>query len=166
MVAKNKYIVIALGGSIIISNKIQVDYLKRLRKFLIEYIDKGYKFILVAGGGSTARNYQKAASAIIDIDVEDKDWLGTHSTRLNAHLLRTIFNDFAYSVVLDNPEKPIPKNDLNKYSLFIASGWRPGWSTDYIAFRLAHRFKTKLVIIATKTPFVYDADIHSHKNDS
>lgn len=138
--------------------------MKRLREFLVEYIDRGHKFILVAGGGSTARNYQKAADAIITIDTEDIDWLGIHSTRLNAHLLRTIFYDIAYPTVLDSPEKLITKNDLHAHSLFVASGWRPGWSTDYIAFRLAHRFNSRNVIIATKISYVYDKDIQIHKN--
>jgi uridylate kinase len=42
--------------------------------------------------------------------------------------------------------------------LFFASGWRPGWSTDYIAVRLAQKFGAKEVLIAKDTPFVYDAD--------
>ena len=32
---------------------------------------------------------------------EDKDWIGIHATRLNAHLLRTIFRDVADPVVID-----------------------------------------------------------------
>ena len=158
--------VIALGGSIIVSRKIQTDYLKRLRKFIVEEISKGKKFIIVAGGGSTARNYQKAAETVVDIEDEDKDWLGIHSTRLNAHLLRTIFYDYAYPFVLDNPEKPIKERDFQKYALFIASGWRPGWSTDYIAFRMAHRFNADKVVIATKIPYVYDKDISLHTDAS
>lgn len=147
-----------------VSQKIQVNYLSRFRKFIKEKADSGQKFVIVAGGGSTARNYQKAAEAIVPIEDEDKDWIGIHSTRLNAHLLRTIFYDCAYPYVLDNPEKLIDKKDFEKYNVFIASGWRPGWSTDYIAFKMAHRFGVDKVIIATKIPHVYDKDISVHKN--
>ncbi|MEX2145108.1 MAG: UMP kinase [Candidatus Spechtbacterales bacterium] len=164
MYKKENFSVVALGGSIIISRKIQTGYLRRLRNFTQKRIESGEKFIFVVGGGSVARNYQRAAFSIVNISNEDKDWLGIHSTRLNAHLLRTIFNGMAYPIVLDDPEKPITQRDLKKYSLFIASGWRPGWSTDYIAFRLAHRFGAKRVVVATKISNVYDADIQTHKN--
>lgn len=160
----NEYIVIALGGSILVSKNIQIEYLKRLKTFIEKEIDRGRKFIIVVGGGSTARNYQNAAHAVNSINDEDKDWLGIHSTRLNAHLLRTIFSKYAYPIVLDNPDKPIEERDFKKYALFIASGWRPGWSTDYIAFRLADRFNSSEVIIATKIPYIYTKDISLHKD--
>lgn len=160
---KDDFTVISLGGSIIISKKIQTQYLKRLYDFINKQINEGKKFILVVGGGSIARDYQKAASQIVDTTNEDKDWLGIHSTRLNAHLLRTIFREQAYPVVLDSPQKQIKKRDLSKYALFIASGSRPGWSTDYVAFKLAHRFGHGEVLIATKVPYIYDKDISQFK---
>lgn len=160
---ENNFIVIDLGGSIVVSRKIQVDYLRRFRHFIEERIIGGSKFIIIIGGGATARNYQNAAESVADLTDEDKDWLGTHSTRLNAHLLRTIFYNHAYPVVLDSPYKPISKSNLRKYNLFIASGWKPGWSTDYIAFLLAKRFKSKNILVATKAPYVYDGDISINK---
>ena len=160
---KNNFTIISLGGSILVSKKIQTHYLKRLYDFINKQINKEKKFILVVGGGSIARDYQKAASQIVDTINEDKDWLGIHSTRLNAHLLRTIFRERAYPVVLDSPQKQIKKRDLDKYALFIASGSRPGWSTDYISFKLAHRFGQKEVLIATKIPYIYDRDISQFK---
>lgn len=161
---EDNYIVIALGGSILVPKNVQVEYLKRFRDFIIEKIKEGKKFIVVVGGGATARHYQEAASAITEINNEDKDWIGIHSTRLNAHLLRTIFSEHAYPVVLDNPDKPIEERDLKKYALFIASGWRPGWSTDYIAFRLANRFGSSGVVIATKIKHIYTKNVDLHKD--
>ncbi|MDX1608323.1 MAG: UMP kinase [Candidatus Spechtbacterales bacterium] len=164
MASKQKMTIIAVGGSILVPDKIDTAYIKKLRNLIIEQINEGRRFILVAGGGSTARHYQKAATEVVNIEDEDKDWLGIHSTRLNAHLLRTIFYDIAYPAVLDNPEKPIKKRDLKRYALFVASGWRPGWSTDYIAFRLADRFNVEEVLIATRIPYIYEKDIDVHKN--
>ncbi|MDX1535567.1 MAG: UMP kinase [Candidatus Spechtbacterales bacterium] len=161
---KDKYTVIALGGSILVPKNIQIGYLKRLRNFILDEIKRGNRFIIVVGGGATARDYQNAAAEVSDITDEDKDWIGIHSTRLNAHLLRTIFHDHAYPVVLDNPEKPIEKSDLKKYPLFIASGWRPGWSTDYIAFRLAHRFGASEVVVATKIKYIYSKNLDKHED--
>ena len=156
-----KTIVISLGGSIIVPDEIQVKFLKKFREFILKFIKQGYRFIIVAGGGSIARNYIKAASEIAKITNEDKDWLGIHATRLNAHLLRTIFKARAYPIVLDSPLKKI--NDGN-FKLFIGSGWRPGWSTDYDAVLLAERFKADKIINASNIDYVYDKDITKFKN--
>jgi uridylate kinase len=148
-----KTVVISLGGSIIVPQDIQVSFLKEFKEFILRFLKKKYLFIVVVGGGAIARNYQKAASKVSPIVNEDKDWLGIHATRINAHLLRTIFKKQAYPVVLDSPAKPI---DGGKYRLFIASGWRPGWSTDYVAVLLAKRFKAKKLINASNISQVYD----------
>lgn len=156
------YIIVALGGSIIAPDGINVLFLKRLRKFILSHIKAGEKFIIVAGGGVIARHYQDAASKIVKINEGDKDWLGVHSTRLNAHLLRTIFVKESYPVVLDDPHKPLSQRGSK--NLIIASGWRPGWSTDYIAVLLTKRFRSKQVIIAGRPDFVYTKDHIRHKN--
>jgi uridylate kinase len=40
----------------------------------------------------------------------------------------------------------------------IASGWRPGWSTDYVAMRIAADFGVGEAIIAGKPAHVYSKD--------
>jgi uridylate kinase len=157
----NETIVIDLGGSIVVSRNIQIRFLTQFRKFILKFLKEGKRFVIVVGGGKLCRDYQDAASGILKISDEDKDWIGIHSTRLNAQLLRAIFFDVAHPVVLDNPLKKIKNED--KYNLFIASGWRPGWSTDYVAVMLASRFETKRIIVATKVPYVYDEDIEKNK---
>jgi len=170
-------VIIGLGGSIIVPKNIQVEFLKRFRKFILKFLKQGKRFVIVTGGGVTARNYIKAASRFNRISDEDKDWLGIHATRINAHLLRTIFRKEAFPVVLDNPLKQIYPvksakdstkqfNGMNgkSYSLFIASGWRPGWSTDYDAILLADRFKAQKIIIASNIDYVYDKDIGRYKD--
>lgn len=148
-------IVISLGGSIIVPDKIQVEFLKKFKEFILGFLKQDYRFIIVTGGGSVARNYIKAASEITKISNEDKDWLGIHATRINAHLLRTIFKKEAYPIVLDSPLKKINGNS-EKYRLFVASGWRPGWSSDYDAVLLADRFKADEIINASNITHVYD----------
>ena len=133
--------------------EIQVEFLKTFKEFILKFLKRDCKFIIVTGGGSVARNYIAAASKISKIPDEDKDWLGIHATRINAHLLRTIFRKEAYPVVLDNPTK---KFDGAKYKLFIASGWRPGWSTDYVSVLLAERFGAQKLINASNITHVYD----------
>lgn len=153
---KNSYIIIALGGSIIspAPGRINIRFLKKFQELILDYLKQGRKFIIVAGGGKTARLYQKAAFRIVKVSDEDIDWLGIHSTRLNAHLLRTIFFKQAYPVILDNPHKPVRGNP----ALIIASGWRPGCSTDFDTVRLAQRFKADSIIIASNISYVYEKD--------
>ena len=156
----NKTVIIALGGSVINPGEINVRVLKNFRKFILKWILRGKKFIIVAGGGAPARAYQKAGSMVIKLSNEDKDWLGIHATRLNAHLLRTIFFKEADPVVIDSRFK-IKKL---KYKITIASGWRPGWSTDYIAIRLAEDLKIGEAINASNISHVFTADPSKNKN--
>lgn len=154
-----KTIVISLGGSIIIPGKIQVEFLKEFKKFILKFIKKDYRFIVVSGGGKICREYQEAAAQVSQLTDEDKDWLGIHATRLNAHLLRTVFKNEAYPVVLDSPHKEMT---AGKYNLFIASGWRPGWSTDYVTILLAERFKADKIINASNITYVHEKDVNLH----
>ena len=66
--------IIALGGSVIIPDKINADFLKKFRKLILKLLKQGQKFVIVAGGGKTARLYQNAASKVIKITYEDLDW--------------------------------------------------------------------------------------------
>ncbi|MDP2668774.1 MAG: UMP kinase [bacterium] len=155
-----KVIIIALGGSIIHPKDIDVRFLKAFRKFILKHIARGKRFIIITGGGSTARDYQKAASAVTKLGNEDKDWIGIHATRLNAHLLRTIFFREADPVVIDERFKV---KKLSK-KITIASGWKPGWSTDYVGLQLAEDFNIDEAIIAGNTAHVFDRDPSKFKN--
>jgi uridylate kinase len=159
-VINSKTIVLALGGSIIHPKKIDIVFLQKFRKFIFKHISSGKKFIIVTGGGSIAREYQSSASRVTKLTNEDKDWLGIHATRFNAHLMRTIFFKEADPVVIDERFK-LKKI---KYSLTFASGWKPGWSTDYIALRLAKDFNINEVIIAGNISHVYNKDPQKFKN--
>lgn len=155
-----KTIVVALGGSIVHPNEIDTAFLKDFKKFLAPFLKRGMKFVFVVGGGRLSRRFQEAAEKVAKVTDEDKDWIGIHATRLNAHLLRTIFRDVADPVVMDIRGK-IKKL---KYPVTIASGWRPGWSTDYVAIRIAADFGVHETIIAGKPSHVYDKDYTEHED--
>ncbi len=157
-------LLICLGGSIIVprEGEIDVEFLKSFRKLILDFIKKGNKFIIVTGGGKTCRIYQTAASKIIKLPYEDQDWLGIHATRINAHLLRTIFRNQSCSIVLDNPFKKIKKAELEK-PIIIASGWKPGWSTDYIAVLLTKRFKCQKIIKTSNISYLYNSNPRLNK---
>jgi len=169
--ARKDITVIAVGGSLIVphltdTDGIDVPFLKVLRRLLISEMKQGKHFIIVPGGGKTCRVYQNAGRQIVRMSNEDLDWIGIHSTRLNAQLLRTIFVREAHPVVIDHDPFAKEVEELlgTKKKLFIASGWKPGWSTDYISVRLAQKFHAREVIIAGDTPYVYDKDPRKHKD--
>lgn len=150
-----KEFVLALGGSVAFPEEVDTDFLRRFYIFIKKEIGKGNKFIIVVGGGGLCRRYQQAASKITRVVTEDKDWLGIHVTRLNAHFLRTIFRKEARPVVF---EQRFKIKRFGKYSVIIGAGWRPGWSTDFVACQIACDFNIKQVIILGKPDYVYTSD--------
>jgi uridylate kinase len=148
--------VMALGGSIIHPDEIDISYLKDFYDFILKEIAEGKKFIIVTGGGALCRKFQKAAGEFVHVSDEDKDWLGIHSTRLNAQLLRTIFIKQAHPVILKKRGKI---TDFDGYSIIIAAGWPPGgWSTDFVAVQIAVDFGLGEALILGKPEYVYDKD--------
>lgn len=152
---KKAPVIISLGGSLIVPKAgIDTAFLKRFKAFIAKRVAKGERFVLICGGGSTARSYQKAARAVGQLSREDVDWIGIHSTRLNAHLLRTIFQKMAHATVVKNPLAP----PAFREPVLIAAGWKPGWSTDYCATLLASSLGASVVLNLSDIDRVYSAD--------
>jgi len=147
-------IIISVGGSLICPEQINVGFLEEFKEIIIRHIRQGKRFILITGGGRTARNYQAVARELGDLNNEDLDWLGIHATRINAHLLRTIFRGFAHQRIIKDPTQEV---DF-KESVLVAAGWRPGHSTDYVAVLLAKKLGVKKLINLTDIDYVYDKD--------
>jgi len=146
-------IVISLGGSIVAPDKINIKFLKEFRRFILGYLKRGWRFIIVVGGGEVCRHYQKSASEVNRVGQEDLDWLGIQATKLNAWLLMAIFNKYK-PILLESPYQRIDKSN----KLFISGGWKPGCSTDYDTVLLAKRFKTGFFVEATNIDYVYEKD--------
>lgn len=161
--------VISLGGSVFAPSepkkKIDIEYLKKFEVFIREKISAGKRFFIVVGGGYTAREYRDAAAQAVNgqgVLDSDLDWLGIHSSRLNAHLFRTIFSDIAYKKILDDFDK-IDKRAA-KYPLVFGAGWKPGWSTDYDAVLIAHDYGVSQVINLSNIKYVFDKDPDKHQD--
>jgi len=155
--SKPETIVMSVGGSLIVPDAIDTDFLATLKTFIDDQTTNyGRRFILIAGGGRTARNYQDAAAAVTELTADDLDWMGIHSTRLNGHLLRTIFRDTAHREMITNPDdvQDIP----GEPAVIIASGYRPGCSTDLRAIQIAQLVGSTKVINLSNIDYVYTAD--------
>jgi uridylate kinase len=155
-------IVISVGGSLIVPDQIDTAFLKKLKKFILQEIALDTRFVIIAGGGKTARKYQQAAGKVSTLSSEDLDWLGLHATRLNGHLLRTIFRDTAHPVMITNPDDVL---DVPAHAkLIVAAGYRPGASTDLRAVQIAVRMQATRVINLSDIDFAYDKDPRKFKN--
>lgn len=150
-------IVMSVGGSLIVPGTIDTTFLTTLKELITsETATSGRRFIIIAGGGRTARNYQDAAGAVSTLTAEDLDWMGIHATRLNGQLLRTIFHDLAYPVVITNPDEILDAPRDAK--VIIAAGYRPGSSTDLRAVQIAHRIGATKLINLSNIDYVFTAD--------
>ncbi|MCL5438862.1 MAG: UMP kinase [Patescibacteria group bacterium] len=127
---------------------------KLIRNLLAE--NKNRQFFLVVGGGMTTRHYQEGARKVVEQELtnEDLDWIGVHATRLNAHLIRTIFRDLAHPYLVDD------YSIIRKITepILVGAGWKPGWSTDYDAVLMCEDYNAKKIINLTNIAKVYDKD--------
>lgn len=154
-----KRIVVSVGGSLIVPDDIDVGFLNTFRSYILRSVEQGLSFFIIAGGGKTARRYQEAASAVHGrLSREDIDWIGIHATRLNAHLLRTIFREHSYERVIKNPTEPI----ATQKPILIGAGTEPGWSTDYCAVTAAKTLGAQRLVNLSNTDYVYDHDPKTH----
>ena len=155
-----KTIILSLGGSLIAPEKIDINFLKKFKKTIEKFVRKNHRFVAVCGGGAIARKFQKAASGKKRITSRDLDWLGIYATMINANIVKQVFGEMAESKIIQNPTEKISSNK----KLILASGWKPGWSTDYDAVLLAKNLKAKTVINMSNVDYVYDKDPKKHKD--
>jgi uridylate kinase len=157
---KGKTLVLSLGGSIIVPDGIDIPFLKKFRNAILGFVKKGNRAIIVCGGGGLNRQYNATAKSIAKISDTDLDWLGVAATKTNAELVRAIFGKLAYEKVVSDPTAGIKTNR----KIIIASGWKPGWSTDYDAVLLAANFHAKKLLNFTDVDYVYDRDPRKFRN--
>ena len=149
-----KIAVISLGGSLIVPDKINDSYIKKFKQTLLKF--KEYKFIIVAGGGLTARTYIDALERQ-KIDKKTQALIGIRITRLNAWTLINLFKgDCASSIAKSLKEV---KSLLNKNNIVIVGGLRyiEENTSDGTAASIANLLKADLINM-TNVNGLYDKD--------
>lgn len=147
-------IVVSLGGSLIIPEEIDVEFLRDLKSLITEEVKKGKKFFFITGGGKICRKYQKAAQDLSSPSNADLDWIGVASLNLNAELVRVVFGDLANKKNIYNPSHPI---DF-EYPVVVCGADDIGASTDRGAIWAAKSIGAKKVVNLSNIDYVYDAD--------
>lgn len=151
---ENKKIVMSLGGSLIIPNGVDVDFVKNFVTLIKEYVAKGYQFFIITGGGNLCRDYNESLKKIVNPSNEDLDWLGISVTKANAEFMRICFGDLAYKKIIADPDV-IPQTTS---SVIIGAGWKPGNSSDLAAVHAAKSIGAKKIINLSNIDYVYDSD--------
>ena len=154
--------ILSVGGSIIAPDRPDSDFLGKFVTMCSAWLDadKNNRLILVAGGGAPARFYQNAykdvASKTNMTSADDAaDWIGIMATRINAQLLKDCFGEYCKNDVVYNPTLDDLKFDGQ---VLVASGWKPGFSTDTDAVYLGEKFDAKTIVNLSNIEKVYTDD--------
>jgi uridylate kinase len=137
--------------------RVDVSFLSGYRSVIERYLgsDHARKLIMVTGGGSLAREYQRAFTGVVGSSAnDDLDWIGISATRVNGELVRRLFRQWCVEEVVADPTAV----SVFPGRVMVAAGWKPGFSTDYDAVVLAQRFQADSVVNLSDIAMVYSDD--------
>ena len=138
-----KVIVISLGGSLIVPEKINFNFLDNFKKVL-EKNFRNYKFVIVCGGGTIARKYISA----LEKEGKSKKELsiaGIRATRMNALFMMQFFGKVANESLPTNMNSV--KSHLSKNQVILCGALRytPKSTSDTTAAHLACFLNTEFI---------------------
>lgn len=156
-----RVVVLSLGGSLIVPEKIDTLWLERFKSSIIN-LSRNNKFVIVCGGGFVAREY------ITILEKEHKSRkeqskAGIDVTRMNAKIMMQIFGPHA------NKELPMDmkqiKESLEKKDIVFCGALRyaPNQTSDSTAAKLACYLKTIFINITNVSGLYTDNPIKNKK---
>ena len=151
-----KVIVVSLGGSLIIPEKMDPNFLDKFRKTLLKFL-RNYKFVIVCGGGTIARDYISALKKEHESNLELSK-AGIRTTRMNAEFMMQFFGKKHSNDSLPLNMKEI-KNNLKKNNIVICGALRfsKKSTSDTTAARLANYLNSDFINI-TNVKGLYTAN--------
>jgi uridylate kinase len=156
-----KVIIISLGGSLIVPDKIDSSFLKKFKETISKHIKK-YKFVVVCGGGSTARRYIQGLKEN-DKSTFFQDLAGIAVTRLNAKFMTYLFGKEANDGIpqdMKSVESLLRKNEI----VFCgALRYARNETSDGTAAKLAHYFNSFFINL-TNVQGLYDKNPKEYKD--
>ncbi len=156
-----KIIVVSLGGSLIIPENIDINFLEKFRKVINKHKNK-YQFIIVTGGGSIARKYISALK-LSGRSEYLQSMAGIGTTRMNARFMTYIFGKDANQGVPHDMNHV--KNLLKKNNAVFCGALRysPHETSDGTSASLARFFKTEFINL-TAVPGLYTKNPAKYKD--
>lgn len=156
-----KVVVISLGGSLIIPDKVDVKFLKEFKKVILKNIQK-YKFVIVCGGGSIARKY---ISALRENNINEKlqSLSGISATRMNARFMNYFFNQDSEKGILHTMKELVKYVKKQNVTFCGALEYKPNQTSDSTSAEIAEYFKT-IFINLTNVSGLHDKNPKKYKN--
>ncbi|MFA7707618.1 MAG: UMP kinase [Candidatus Pacearchaeota archaeon] len=160
-----RVVILSLGGSLIIPNQINYSFLKEFKKVL-EKNRKKYKFVIVCGGGKTARNYITGLEPE-NIKPKDKEYfqslLGIASTRLNARFMTYFFGEDANEGIPHNMKEVEGMLRFNDFVFCGALRYAKEETSDGTTAKLANYFNADFINL-TNVKGLYDKNPKKFRN--
>jgi len=138
-----KIMVISLGGSLIVPEKMDLQFLEKFKHTLRKYY-KNYKFAIVCGGGTIARKYISA----LEKDGKSKRQLslaGIRATRTNAQFMMQLFGKEANDSLPYNMKEIKYNLEKNPVVFCGALRFEEDSTSDGTSAKLANYLNTKFV---------------------
>ncbi|HME86815.1 MAG TPA: UMP kinase [Candidatus Nanoarchaeia archaeon] len=155
-----KTVVISVGGSAIVPDKIDITFLKNLKQSVAK-LSKNNKLVIVCGGGKVARDYI-AATKPFHVPDSLACLAGIRTTKLNATLVSLVLRGNT-----DMPDSmPELKHELKKRNVVIvgALGFQPNMTSDGDAAQIAHAVNADMFINLTDVDGLFDKNPKTHKD--
>ena len=160
-----KNVVVAVGGSLLRPEiEERSSWLEDLAELVKDQIASETRLGIVVGGGSPARESIQLVEAIIS-DVLALDRIGISATRLNASIIKEVFQNSGINVsekIPDDITQAVMM--MENYDVVVMGGTLPGHTTDKVAIELAISTNSEKCIIATNVNKVYDKDPRKNNN--
>ncbi len=134
--------VLSLGGSLIVPDDVQTSYLRRFKKLISRCKDR--KFVIVTGGGSTARKYMRALESE-GVSQKEYAMVGVRIVRFHARFMAKFFGSLA-SQQIPNSLADI-KRLLKTHRVVFAGAlaYHESNTSDGTAAEIANYFKTRFI---------------------
>ncbi len=151
-------ICVSLGGALISSqNGFNTKYVLELSRVIQK--EKNSRFTIMCGGGYHAKMLIEAAKKAGVVSNIELDKIGIRVTKMNALVVRDIFEANGLDVVPNIPNSTDEfRNVMRNYRVIVAGGFIEGVTTDADAVLAAEAMGCKSLINVSKIGYVYNKD--------
>ncbi|MGA1848656.1 MAG: UMP kinase, partial [Thermoplasmatota archaeon] len=146
--------VISLGGSILVKGEDDSRYIRELLDALSS-LETNIRYIIVTGGGQTARNYIRIGREA-GANEACLDNIGIQATRLNAYLVISAVKENCYPKPFSGLEEAIV--GASNFRFTIGGGTHPGHTTDAVSALVAEMWGADLFLNLTAVDGAYTRD--------
>ena len=164
MICKSDYevVVLKLSGRLFFSDEFDkiVFLLKEITK-----CQRKLRFVVVAGGGSIARQYIEIAREA-GADQASLDELGIAASRLNALVLAKALGRSAANFVPSTLSSLVETFEITYRDkpIVVVGGLQPGQSTNGVGALISEKLQARIFVNATDVDGVYTKDPRIHKS--